>query len=313
MASPLQPGGLLPLWTFLLLVGGLAEAGKLLVLPMDGSHWLSMRVVVEELHQRGHELVIITPEVSWRLAKSAPYTVKTYKPFYSLEDYNQMFKRFSDNQWDNINKGLLSLMNPNITLFFEYVFSNCKSLFKNTELLQYIKENAFDAIFFDPFDQCGFIVAKYFSLPSVVFSRGLFCHYQDEATQCPSPLSYVPRGLSGFSDSMTFMERVWNHITHLQEMLLCPFFFQITLDLAIDVLQRPMTFKELYRDTSIWLLRSDFVFDYPKPVMPNVVFIGGITCHEAKPLSQVSYLHTSEQKDMELPFWKLFSRTKNVP
>ncbi|XP_020829002.1 UDP-glucuronosyltransferase 1A7-like isoform X3 [Phascolarctos cinereus] len=313
MASPLQPGGLIPLWTFLLLVGGVAEAGKLLVLPMDGSHWLSMRMVVEELHQRGHELVVIIPEVSWRLVKTAPYTVKTYKPSYSFEDLNRVFKRFSDNQWDDIDKGLLMLMNPNITSFFEYVFSNCNSLFKNTELLQYIKESAFDAIFFDPFDQCGFIVAKYFSLPSVAFARGLFCHYHEEATQSPGPLSYIPRGLTGLSDSMTFMERVWNSITHLQEMLLCPFFFQKTLDFATDVLQRPMTSKELYGDTSIWLLRGDFVFDYPKPLMPNVVYVGGITCHEGKLLSQEFEAYVNASGEHGVVVFSLGSMVSEIP
>ncbi|XP_074046230.1 UDP-glucuronosyltransferase 1A7-like [Macrotis lagotis] len=287
MASLLQSGALLPLWTFLLLAGGLAEAGKLLVVPMDGSHWLSMSVVVEKLHQRGHEVVMVIPEVSWRLKSSVPYTVKTYKPSYSLEDFNQAFKRFSDNQWDNINKHMLSLINnPNTTLFFEYVFSNCRSLFQNTELLNYLRENAFDAILFDPFDQCGFILAKYFSLPSVVFTRGLFCHYLEEATQCPSPLSYVPKGLSELSDSMTFIERVWNYVFHLQELSLCSYFMEIPLNIASEILQRPMTVNELYRDTSIWLLRTDFVFNYPRPLMPNIVFVGGITCHEAKPLSK---------------------------
>ncbi|XP_072496840.1 UDP-glucuronosyltransferase 1A7-like isoform X10 [Notamacropus eugenii] len=314
MASLIQPGGLLPLWTFLLLVGGLTEAGKLLVVPMDGSHWLSMGMVVEELHQRGHEVVLVIPEVSWRLATSAPYTVKTYKPSYSLEDLNKAFLRFADNQWDNINKGLLLMIaNQNTTKFFDYVFSNCKSLFQNLELLQYIKESAFDAILFDPFDMCGFILAKYFSLPSVVFTRGLFCHYQDEATQSPSPLSYVPRGLTALSDSMTFMDRFWNYFAHLQELSLCPFFFATILDFARDVLQRPMTLKELYGHTSIWLLRSDFVFDYPKPVMPNMVFVGGITCHETKPLSEEFEAYVNASGEHGVVIFSLGSMVSEIP
>ncbi|KAK4817716.1 hypothetical protein QYF61_026406 [Mycteria americana] len=36
--------------------------GKLLVVPMDGSHWLSMRQVVEKLTKRGHEVVVVIPE-----------------------------------------------------------------------------------------------------------------------------------------------------------------------------------------------------------------------------------------------------------
>ncbi|XP_068959186.1 UDP-glucuronosyltransferase 1A7-like isoform X2 [Petaurus breviceps papuanus] len=314
MASFLQLGGLLPLWMFLLLSGGVAEAGKVLVVPMDGSHWLSMSVVVEKLHQKGHEVVLVVPEVSWRLATSLPYTVKTYKPSYSLEDINHAFKRFSDNQWDNINKGLLLLThNPNTTLFFDYVFSNCKSIFQNAELLQYIKDSAFDAIFFDPFDQCGFILSKYFSLPSVVFMRGLFCHYQEEATQSPRPLSYVPRGLTGLSDSMTFMDRFWNYFAFLEELSLCPSFFRGTLAFASDILQRPMTLRELYEDTSIWLIRSDFVFDYPKPFMPNMVFVGGITCHESKPLSTEFEAYVNASGEHGVVVFSLGSMVSEIP
>ncbi|XP_043856820.1 UDP-glucuronosyltransferase 1A7-like isoform X4 [Dromiciops gliroides] len=314
MASLLQPGGLLPLWTFLLLGGGFAEAGKLLVVPMDGSHWLSMRMVVEQLHQRGHELVMIIPEVNWRLGTSAPYKVITYKPAYTLEDFNKVFKRFSDNQWEKINKNMLSLLtNPNTTAFFDYLFSNCRTIFQTPELLDYIRETAFDAIFFDPFDQCGFLLAKYFSLPSVVFTRGLFCHYQEEATQCPSPLSYVPRGLSGFADSMTFTERVWNHFFHFQQVSMCSSFLSSTLDIAKDVFQRPVTVNELYSQTSIWLLRNDFVFDYPKPLMPNMVFVGGITCHESKPLSQEFEAYVNASGEHGVVVFSLGSMVSEIP
>uniref|UniRef100_A0A5F8H0Y9 UDP-glucuronosyltransferase n=1 Tax=Monodelphis domestica TaxID=13616 RepID=A0A5F8H0Y9_MONDO len=314
MAPVLQPGGLLPLWSCLLLFGGLAEAGKLLVVPMDGSHWLSMREVVKELHRRGHEVVMVIPEVSWRLGESAPYTVKTYKPEYTLEEFNQVFQRFADSQWDGSFKTLAPLIgNKNTSQLFDTIFSNCRSLFKNSELLDYIRGSAFDAIFFDPFDQCGFVLAKYFSLPSVVFTRGLFCHYQDEATQCPSPLSYVPRGMSGLSDSMTFMERAWNHFLHLQEVSLCSFLLKSVSDTASDIFQKPMTLKELYSHTSIWLLRTDFVFEYPKPLMPNMVLVGGITCHEGKPLSKEFEAYVNASGEHGVVVFSLGSMVSEIP
>ncbi|KAF7647233.1 hypothetical protein LDENG_00175440, partial [Lucifuga dentata] len=34
----------------------------------------------------------------------------------------------------------------------------------------------------------------------------------------------------------------------------------------------------------IWLVRGDFVFEFPRPTMPNVVYIGGFQCTKAKPL-----------------------------
>jgi len=38
---------------------GSAEAGKLLVIPSDGSHWLGMKPIVEELGRRGNQVVVV--------------------------------------------------------------------------------------------------------------------------------------------------------------------------------------------------------------------------------------------------------------
>ncbi|XP_013858738.1 UDP-glucuronosyltransferase 2A1 [Austrofundulus limnaeus] len=40
----------------------------------------------------------------------------------------------------------------------------------------------------------------------------------------------------------------------------------------------------LLQDADIWLFRSDFVFDFPRPTMPNIVYIGGFQCKPAQPL-----------------------------
>ncbi len=52
-------------WLFLsLYVLDLAQAGKLLVIPSDGSHWLGMKPVVEELGRRGNQVVVVILEAS---------------------------------------------------------------------------------------------------------------------------------------------------------------------------------------------------------------------------------------------------------
>ncbi|XP_063093141.1 UDP-glucuronosyltransferase 1A8-like [Cavia porcellus] len=272
----------LPLCLCLLLASGFSQAGRLLVVPMDGSHWFTMRSVVEQLIQRGHEVVTVMPEVSWQLGQSLNFTVKTYSTSYTLEDLDREFKNFAEAQWKIQEQGVFLFFANSSAGFFDLCFSHCRSLFKDKKLVQYLKESSFDAVFLDPFDACGLIVAKYFSLPSVVFSRGIFCHYLEEGAQCPAPLSYVPRILLGFSDVMSFTQRVWNHIFHLEEHLFCPYFYKKVVELASEILQTPVTAYDLFSQTSIWLLRSDFVLDYPRPVMPNMVFVGGINCHQGK-------------------------------
>ncbi|KFO21546.1 UDP-glucuronosyltransferase 1-8 [Fukomys damarensis] len=276
-----------PLALCLLLAAGFAQAGRLLVVPMDGSHWFTMRSVVEKVVQRGHEVVVVMPEISWQLGQSLNFTVKSYPTSFTLEDLDREFKVFVDTQWKTPEQRMYSLTTGSSKGFFDIIFSHCRSLFNEKKLVEYLKKTSFDAVFMDPFDMCGFIVAKYFSLPSVAFARVVLCHYLEESSQSPAPLSYIPRLLSGFSDAMTFKERVQNHIYYLEEHLVCSYFFENALETASEILQAPVTTYDLFSQPSIWLLRMDFVLDYPKPVMPNMVFVGGINCHQGKPLSKV--------------------------
>ncbi|XP_004868191.1 UDP-glucuronosyltransferase 1-8-like [Heterocephalus glaber] len=270
----------------LLLAAGFAQAGRLLVMPMDGSHWFTMRLVVEKLVQRGHEVVVVIPDESWQLGKSQDLKVKTYSASFTLEELDQEFKIFADGVWERREANLFHSWIIS-KKGFDMWFSHCRSLFNNKTLVEYLKESHFDAVFLDPFDLCGLTVAKYFSLPSVILTRESYCQSREEGTQCPVALSYVPRFLSGFSDAMTFKERVQNHIARLMEHLICPYFLNEALAIASEILQTPVTASDLYSQTAIWLLRTDFVFDYPKPVMPNMVFVGGINCHQGTPLPKV--------------------------
>ncbi|NWU72604.1 UD11 glucuronosyltransferase, partial [Pterocles burchelli] len=55
-----------------------ATARKLLVIPMEGSHWLSMKEVLAELSKRGHKIVVITPDAKLLIDSSEIYEMKTY-------------------------------------------------------------------------------------------------------------------------------------------------------------------------------------------------------------------------------------------
>ncbi|KAK1892162.1 UDP-glucuronosyltransferase 2B19 [Dissostichus eleginoides] len=51
----------------------LVNSGKILVVPVDGSHWINMKVLVEELHSRGHDITVIRPSDSWYIKTESPY------------------------------------------------------------------------------------------------------------------------------------------------------------------------------------------------------------------------------------------------
>lgn len=47
---------------------------------------------------------------------------------------------------------------------------------------------------------------------------------------------------------------------------------------------------ELISNTDIWLIRTYWDFDFPRPFVPNFKYVGGIHCRPAKPLPKVGLL-----------------------
>ncbi|KFU84697.1 UDP-glucuronosyltransferase 1-3, partial [Chaetura pelagica] len=134
----------------------------------------------------------------------------------------------------------------------------------------------------DPIILCGATLANYLSLPAVFYVRGLACNLHYEIPQCPSPLSYVPRFFTLNSDQMTFFQRVENALVAFLELEYCHHFSEDARKLSSEVLQRDVSLQDLLSSASIWLLRLDFVFEYVRPVMPNMVFVGGMNCAKRK-------------------------------
>ncbi|KGL75947.1 UDP-glucuronosyltransferase 1-3, partial [Tinamus guttatus] len=134
----------------------------------------------------------------------------------------------------------------------------------------------------DPISMCGAIAGNYFSIPYIFFMRGLPCGLHYTANHCPNPLSYVPRLFTLNSDRMTFFERVENALISILELGYCAGFYSEAVRFSSELLQRDVTMLDLLSPASIWLLRFDFVFEYVRPVMPNMIFIGGINCAEKK-------------------------------
>ncbi|NWT76998.1 UD11 glucuronosyltransferase, partial [Prunella himalayana] len=268
-----------PLVLLLLSLLGLAAAGKLLVVPVDGSHWLSMREVVDILRQKGHEVVVVAPEVSMHIKPSKNFVMKMYSVPFTQEEMEKDFKAFFQVSFEkgsffkkffHILEGMKTLTNFGV--------SSCEQLLQNKELMSYLEESKFDALLTDPFVPCGAILAEHLSLPSVYFLRGIPCGLDFEATQCPNPPSYVPRGFTDLTDRMTFLQRVKNLLFDIPNVFLCNFAFEPYSKLASEFLKREVTVLDLLRKGSVWLLRLDFVLDYPRPLMPNIIPIGGVNC-----------------------------------
>ncbi|NXK69333.1 UD11 glucuronosyltransferase, partial [Sylvietta virens] len=294
---------------------GLAAAGKLLVVPVDGSHWLSMREVLDILGQKGHEVVVVAPEVTWHIKPAKNLVMKRYPVPFTQEELDGVAQGFIK---DVFEEGsflervirIYQRAKKNSALFL----ATCTHLIHNEELIRYLEESNFDAVLTDPVLPCGAILAEYLSLPSVYFLQQVPCGLEYQATQCPNPPSYVPRVFTDLTDHMTFLQRrVKNFLIGLSEPLLCHLFYLNYKSLASEFLQRDVTMQELFSQASVWLMRYDFVFEYPHPIMPNMVYIGGINCQQKKPLSKEFEAMVNASGEHGIVVFSLGSMVSEIP
>ncbi|XP_030623842.1 UDP-glucuronosyltransferase 1-2-like isoform X2 [Chanos chanos] len=272
----------------------ICETGRVLVFPVDGSHWLNMQILVEALHSRGHNITVLRSSTSWYVKEHSPfYTSITiqqrhHESIESQEFMTAFLKRSIEIQR---NKG-----SPFAFIAFFKNFFNCMELnhmaignlanniFENKTVMQQLQEAQYDVVLTDPIFPLGVILAHYLKLPLVLNVRWLPIGEAHFAL-APSPLSYIPQVLSHYSDKMSFWQRLGNVFYQTVFSYMYKF---IVYPQYRGVLERyfgpDVDLLTLIQGADIWLMRMDFVFEFPRPTMPNAVYMGGLQCRNPNPL-----------------------------
>ncbi|KAM9493739.1 UDP-glucuronosyltransferase 1A1-like isoform 2-T2 [Clarias gariepinus] len=269
--------------------------GRLLVVPMDGSHWTVMKVVAEELGRRGHAVMVLMPEVSMRLGSGKHYTSKRFPVPYTQELFNQLTQ--DSQQLIGSTAGLFERISGRLKHMREImnlIISTSESLLLNHELVEFLRKQDFDAVLTDPVTPTGAILAFNLSLPAIYMLRGLPCGMDAIATGCPDPPSYIPRFFTKNTDRMCFTERVLNVVVYMLEPVMCKLVFWWFDDVASRFLQRSISMAEILNTAAVWLLRYDFTMEFPKPLAPNTVLIPGLNCAATGALDPVIWRYTDE-------------------
>lgn len=158
------------------------------------------------------------------------------------------------------------------------------TMLDDPKFMKKLTDAKFDLMLTDPGLTIGVILGSYLKLP-MVFNVRWINTGESHFTFAPSPVSYVPVPGSELHDQMDFLGRIKNMLLYLHSLVEQYFIINPAYS---EVLQKhfpPGTdLLSLQLAADIWLVRGDFVFEFPRPTMPNVVYIGGFQCQEAKPL-----------------------------
>ncbi|XP_052054411.1 UDP-glucuronosyltransferase 2B17-like [Apodemus sylvaticus] len=269
-----------------------ANSGKVLVWPMEFSHWMNIKTILDELVQRGHEVTVLRPSAYYVLdpKKSPALKFETFSTSVSKDDLENYFVKLVDVWTYEIPKdsclSYSSLLQNMINEFSDYYLSLCKDIVSNKQLMTKLQETKFDVLLSDPVAACGELIAELLQIPFLYSLRGSPGYTIEKSSgRFLLPPSYVPVLLSGLGGQMTFTERVKNMIC----MLYFDFWFQMFNgkkwnSFYSEYLGRPTTLAETMGKAEMWLIRTYWDLDFPHPTLPNVDYVGGLQCKPAKPL-----------------------------
>ncbi|XP_052054552.1 UDP-glucuronosyltransferase 2B1-like [Apodemus sylvaticus] len=294
--------------------------GKVLVWPTGYSHWINIKIILDELVHRGHEVTVLVSSASALIEPSNESSInfEIYSVPLSNEDLKRTFESWvGEWAYDFKKHSIWTFYSKMQKVFSEYsdvIESFCKAVVWNKSLMKKLQGSKFDVILADAIGPCGELLAELLKTPLVYSLR--FCPgytYEKYSGGIPLPPSYVPVALSELSDHMTFVERLKNML----QVLYFDFWFQTFNEKSwsqfySDALGRPTTLTEMMGKADIWLIRTFWDLEFPRPLLPNFDFVGGLHCKPAKPLPKEMEEFVQSSGEHGVVVFSLGSMIKNL-
>ncbi|XP_061117562.1 UDP-glucuronosyltransferase 3A1-like [Conger conger] len=264
----------------------LQESAKILTLCLlGGSHYLLLDEVSHTFHQRGHEVQMLVqmgnPVIQGfeYVGRPNSYKITTWSTSESyIKEYNAWFlerqkdfllgrDRFSD-----------------FLHFMGHLAYQCDLILSDTGLMDSLRRENFDLAILDAFMPCTFLLAHSLGLRYVAFYPGSLSG--PLTVSLPRPLSYVPVFNSQLSDRMGF----WGRVKNVAWGLVSPVAERQIQDQFREVGERhfatPPSLPELYSQAELWAFNTDFSLEFPQPLLPYTVCVGGMLSKPPAPVPQ---------------------------
>lgn len=273
-----------------------ASGGKILVFPLDGSHWVNMNVLIEELQTRGHEVTVIRASESWYISEKSPFytsvTLNVSDGFEkNIETYlsRQLQIRLKARQTSAWSRFWARIQMRNVVVeqfsqLHKGISEMVVQMFEDENLMQFLREAEFDVVLTDPGIGGGAMLARWLQVP-LVFNVRWTIQGEAHFLIAPSPLSYIPFTATELTDKMTFPQRVVNVLSYIIGMYTQAYITEPHYKPLVKKYIGPdVDYSTFFLDADIWLMRNDFIFEFPRPTMPNIAYISGFQCKSPKAL-----------------------------
>jgi len=256
------------------------SAKILFLLPFASkSHVNVFEPLVRALGERGHEVTNMSPVNSSGMPASVKQVVTLTIPEIFV-DFPDPFHMRQQGRWKTFTN-----------FSTEYMDNACIKIMDHPAFKEVLDKQTFDVIVVDiMLNYCVLGVLDYYKAPSIFVTTMVAPNYITELIGNRLPSSFVPNPFLEFTHKMTFTERTINFLfdefcTIMGKLVWLPKFEKHYIDkLGINT-----TVTEISKNVSMIFMNSHFTLTYPRPLLPDVVEIGGMHARPAKPLPKVNY------------------------
>ena len=268
------------------------HSSNILMLPAvgEGSHFSVMKHIADELISRGHNITMLVSDIyQERYASENNLNVAFFKSTFTQED-------FSDFASGMTNAGLGGyyyswLIEQVSSNYMNSEVSTCEMLLGDKRLMSTLRNSNLDLGIVDMLAPCPVMqyLKEHQGLPFVALAasptRPSSVLLDTRSTVNPS---YIPELTSGLSDRMSFFDRLYSSI-------FTTVFFHVTSACwyRMENIKRKQGIghtSSKFADAELWFENTHFALDFPRPLLPNTIPVGGLTTKPSMPLTNVSCL-----------------------
>ena len=259
---------------------------RILLMPfLQGSHSLWMSEVGRSLVSRGHECYAIVGP--YRGVKGTMNKAGVKLLEYKLTHSRDMEQWLKDQAQHFAHLGIEGKTDAvSMTKYFMNISDllmedGIQLLKNNSNLLKKIEDLKFDMVVLDGiyFTMYNYIIPYKFNIPYVTMTTGWMANVMG----VPSLPSIVPYQMFQHTDKMAFKERLFQLLFDLFGFLYVRVSSMPGDYLVPEVVpeKAELTLYELQRRSELFILDIAPPGDYPRPGLPHVIFVGGLTIKPA--------------------------------
>lgn len=267
-----------------LVVGpGLIDCGRIIVAQPFGPR-SSQNVfipLVAELAKRGHHVTLITNTASSQLKALA--NVREIILDELTVDKMELFKQM------NLFETAINGTAPPLSQIWNGLMisrTSAEVMYANPLIKKILREEQFDLVLNNQATAAvGYPLAWHFKAPFILISPGPLLPGIANVMGDSDHTEHVPFPLTGYTDTMTFMQRLINTLV----VALMEFCISTVPSWSVrDVYRREFpelpSLAEIEKNVSLAFVNTHHLFFYPRVLPPQVVEVGGMHCRPAQPL-----------------------------